>query len=50
MNYFLERQGIATDFIKYLVRTKWGEAIALQLEVTNANVGARKLYERLGFE
>jgi GNAT superfamily N-acetyltransferase len=43
-------QGIATDFMQHLMRTRFNDAVVLQLEVTPINIGARKLYERLGFK
>lgn len=43
-------QGIGTNFIKYLAENKFGNSVALQLEVTSGNVKARKLYESLGFK
>ena len=42
-------RGIGTNFIKYLVDNKFGNSVAMQLEVTPENNPARKLYERLGF-
>lgn len=42
--------GIGTDFIKYLAENKFGDAVALRLEVTPDNKKARKLYESLGFK
>ena len=43
-------QGIGTKFIKYLAENKFGDSVALQLEVTSGNAKARKLYESLGFK
>ena len=43
-------QGIGTNFIKYLAENKYGNSVALQLEVTPGNTNARKLYESLGFK
>ncbi len=43
-------KGIGTNFIRYLKDTKFGNAVALQLEVTPGNTKARKLYESLGFQ
>lgn len=42
-------QGIGTGFIRFLAQNPPGNSIALQLEVTPGNAGARKLYESLGF-
>ncbi len=42
--------GIGTNFIKYLAESKFGNAVALRLEVTPNNKKARKLYESLGFK
>jgi len=42
-------KGVATNFLKYLRDTKFGNSVALQLEVTPDNTRARKLYESLGF-
>lgn len=38
-------QGIGTNFIKHLVENKFGNLVALQLEVTPGNTRARKLNE-----
>lgn len=43
-------QGIGTNFIKHLVKNKFGNSVALELEVTPSNKRARKLYESLGFK
>jgi len=43
-------QGIGTAFIRHLVETKHNGAVALELQVTPGNTGARKLYERIGFQ
>lgn len=43
-------QGIGTNFIKYLVETKFNNSVALRLEVTPENTRARKLYESIGFK
>jgi len=43
-------KGIGTDFIKYLAENKFGDAVALRLEVTPDNKKARKLYESIGFK
>lgn len=43
-------QGIGTQFIQQVARGRFGEAVALQLEVTGTNPDARRLYSRLGFE
>ncbi len=43
-------RGVGTDFIKYLAENKFGDAVALRLEVTPGNKKARKLYESLGFK
>lgn len=43
-------QGIATNFMHYLMQEKINDAVVLQLEITSENTGARKLYERLGFQ
>lgn len=43
-------QGIGTDFIKYLAQSKFGESVALELEVTPENTPALRLYKRLGFK
>lgn len=43
-------KGIGTDFIKYLAENKFGNAVALRLEVTPQNKKARKLYESIGFK
>lgn len=43
-------QGIGTNFIKYLAEKKFGNSVALELEVIPANKKARELYERLGFK
>jgi GNAT superfamily N-acetyltransferase len=42
------RQGVATDFLCYLIAHRFNQAVALQLEVTPSN-SARRLYEKLGF-
>jgi len=42
-------RGIGTNFIKYLEANKFGDSVALRLEVTPNNEKARKLYEGLGF-
>lgn len=43
-------RGIGTDFIKHLAKNKFGDSVALRLEVTPANNKARKLYTSLGFK
>jgi len=43
-------KGIGTNFIKYLAENKFGNAVALRLEVTPDNKKARKLYESIGFK
>lgn len=43
-------QGIGTNFIKHLAENKFGNSVALRLEVTPGNKKARKLYESLGFK
>lgn len=43
-------KGIGTNFIKYLKDNKFGNLVALQLEVTPTNTKARTLYENLGFK
>lgn len=43
-------KGIGTNFIKYLAENKFGNAVALRLEVTPNNKKARKLYESIGFK
>lgn len=42
-------QGIGTQFIQFLKDKKYGNPVALLLEVTPDNRNAKKLYERLGF-
>jgi ribosomal protein S18 acetylase RimI-like enzyme len=42
-------QGIATDFISYLKKVRYNQAVAIELEVTPENTAARRLYQRLGF-
>lgn len=41
-------KGLATDFFEWLKRESG--AMRLRLEVEDYNVGAKKLYERMGFE
>lgn len=43
-------QGIGTRFIQHLAETRFGNSVAIQLEVTPDNAKARKLYESLGFK
>lgn len=43
-------KGIGTNFINYLVQSKFGNSVAIQLEVSPHNNRARALYERLGFK
>jgi len=43
-------QGIGTNFIKYLMKNKFGNSVLLQIEVTPNNKKAKKLYEKLGFK
>lgn len=43
-------KGIGTDFIKYVIKNKLNNSVGLQLEVTESNDKARKLYEKLGFK
>lgn len=43
-------KGIGKNFIKYLAENKFGNAVALRLEVTPENKKARKLYESIGFK
>lgn len=42
-------QGLGADFVRHVIQSKWNDFVALRLEVTPANVRARRLYERLGF-
>ncbi len=42
-------KGIATEFIEYLAREHYADAVEIQLEVAPRNTRARALYERLGF-
>ena len=42
-------QGIGAEFLRYLAKNKIFEAVALQLEVTENNLKARRLYKSLGF-
>ena len=42
-------QGLGTDFVRHVIQTRLNDFVALRLEVTPANVRARRLYERLGF-
>jgi len=42
-------QGIGRSFFKFLDETRPFDAVALGLEVSPDNVGARRLYESLGF-
>jgi ribosomal protein S18 acetylase RimI-like enzyme len=42
-------RGIATSFFRFLGEEKPFEAVALALEVSPANTGARRLYQSLGF-
>ena len=41
--------GIGRTFFKFLEEMKPFDAVALALEVSPGNVGARRLYESLGF-
>ncbi len=43
-------QGVATDFMHYLMQEKLHNAVVLQLEITPGNTRARELYARLGFQ
>lgn len=43
-------QGIGTNFIKHLIESKFAGAVGLQLEVTEKNEKARRLYEKFGFK
>ena len=43
-------QGIASNLIKFLAKSKFANAVNIQLEVTPDNIKARRLYERLGFK
>ncbi len=43
-------QGVAKGFFAWLEANPGEETVALVLEVTPGNAGARKLYEGLGFE
>jgi ribosomal protein S18 acetylase RimI-like enzyme len=43
-------RGIGTNFISYLIKIRYNNSVALQLETTPKNKKARKLYEKLGFE
>jgi ribosomal protein S18 acetylase RimI-like enzyme len=43
-------QGVGSRFIHYLAEIRFGNSVAIQLEVTPDNVKARKLYESLGFK
>jgi len=42
-------RGIGRSFFRFLEETRPFDAVALALEVSVANVGARRLYESLGF-
>lgn len=42
-------RGIASDFIRYLIASRFNDAVVLELGVTPRNARARKLYEKLGF-
>ena len=42
-------RGIGRSFFKFLEQTRPFDAVALALEVNPANLGARRLYESLGF-
>jgi len=44
------RKGIATNFIKHLATSKFGNAVALSIETTPGNKKARALYEKIGFK
>jgi ribosomal protein S18 acetylase RimI-like enzyme len=41
---------IGTNFINHLKKTKYNQAIALQLETTPTNIKANSLYKKLGFK
>jgi ribosomal protein S18 acetylase RimI-like enzyme len=43
-------QGIGSDFIRFLEKTRLAGAVALQLEVLPENIRAQRLYQKLGFE
>jgi ribosomal protein S18 acetylase RimI-like enzyme len=43
-------RGIGTNFISYLIKIRYNNSAALQLETTPKNKKSRKLYEKLGFE
>ncbi len=42
-------KGIGTQLIKQLAKSKFANAVGLQLEVTPGNSRAKNLYEKLGF-
>jgi GNAT superfamily N-acetyltransferase len=42
-------KGIGTRFIKYLVKNKFSNSVAVRLEVMPSNKKALQLYERMGF-
>ncbi|WP_420387406.1 GNAT family N-acetyltransferase [Roseivirga sp.] len=42
-------RGIGSAFIRHLANSKFGNSVAIQLEVTPDNHRARRLYESLGF-
>jgi ribosomal protein S18 acetylase RimI-like enzyme len=42
-------RGIGRSFFRFLEKTRPFEAVALALEVSLANMGARRLYESIGF-
>ncbi len=43
-------QGVASGFIEYIKKSKFKNAVMIQLEVTPDNYRAMQLYERLGFQ
>ena len=45
----LRNRGIGRNFFRYLDETRPFDAVALALEVSPTNAGARRLYESLGF-
>lgn len=43
-------RGLGTDFLRYLVKNRFNDCVALELETMPANIRAQKLYERVGFK
>jgi ribosomal protein S18 acetylase RimI-like enzyme len=42
-------QGVATGLVRYLIESKFNDAVALQLEVSPRNLNAKRLYKAFGF-